>query len=249
MEVLAARLKVPPENAYVAFGKLGKIEPNYQVAYAEHSFLFDGGTHHPYSLPNAAKTINQFIIGEFHPGHLGTERWSYNEICLYSDADLSENAPEDFEQGLSDDLMRMSLPASVKQDPKGAKRRLEEYRRQSRDRAFTHRLLAKQSKPNHCAVCDITIRECLQGAHVDEIKHGGDDTVTNGIVLCGSHHLMFDKHLFGIDPETRAIVVAQKHARKEMRIICEIIDEPVGLEELRRRWEKFQESEKSRICT
>jgi hypothetical protein len=246
MGVLAAGLRAPAEDGSVAFGKLGNREPIYQVTYAGRSFVFNGGTHHPYSLPKGSKTSSQFNENEFDPSNMGKDHWSYEEICRSSDEDMPEGAPDEFEQRLWDRLMRLSLPVSGEQDPQRTKRRMEEYRRQSRDRAFTRRLLSKQSKPNHCAVCDITILECLQGAHVIEVKHGGDDITTNGIILCGSHHLMFDQQLFGIDPETQAIVIGEGYDRKQMRITFEFINEPTGVEELKHRWKKFEKAEQRR---
>jgi hypothetical protein len=56
-----------------------------------------------------------------------------------------------------------------------------------------------------CAVCDIRQPELLKAAHICGKADKGSDDWRNGIPLCTTHHDAFDAHLFGINPETRAI--------------------------------------------
>jgi len=57
-----------------------------------------------------------------------------------------------------------------------------------------------------CAVCDVKITELLDAAHVLPKSRKGTDDPRNGLVLCALHHRAFDSHLFGIEPDTLAIV-------------------------------------------
>jgi predicted restriction endonuclease len=70
-----------------------------------------------------------------------------------------------------------------------------------------------------CAVCDMSIIELLDAAHlVSKSEHGSDDP-RNGIPLCVLHHRAFDRGLFSIDPTTSAVVTRKKGpSMAELRI-------------------------------
>jgi putative restriction endonuclease len=59
-----------------------------------------------------------------------------------------------------------------------------------------------------CAVCDLTVTDLLQAAHLRRKAEGGSDDPRNGLVLCALHHLAFDRGLWAIEPrslEVRAL--------------------------------------------
>jgi putative restriction endonuclease len=59
-----------------------------------------------------------------------------------------------------------------------------------------------------CAVCDLSVTDLLQAAHLRGKAEGGSDDPRNGLVLCALHHLAYDRGLFAIEPtslELRAL--------------------------------------------
>ena len=56
-----------------------------------------------------------------------------------------------------------------------------------------------------CAVCDLTVVEALEAAHIRPWKDRGSDDPRNGLVLCATHHRAWDAGLFGVEPNTLAI--------------------------------------------
>lgn len=53
-----------------------------------------------------------------------------------------------------------------------------------------------------CAVCDLTVTDLLQAAHLRRKAEGGSDDPRNGLVLCALHHLAYDRGLWAIVPST-----------------------------------------------
>jgi putative restriction endonuclease len=62
-----------------------------------------------------------------------------------------------------------------------------------------------------CAVCDISIPEVLDAAHIVPKEEHGTDDHRNGLVLCSLHHRMFDAGMFRIDPRTLVIDLLNKN--------------------------------------
>lgn len=58
-----------------------------------------------------------------------------------------------------------------------------------------------------CAVCDFSHHSALDGAHLCPKREQGSDNPLNGIVLCASHHRLFDQGLFLIHPDTLKILL------------------------------------------
>jgi putative restriction endonuclease len=58
-----------------------------------------------------------------------------------------------------------------------------------------------------CGVCDVSVVDLLQAAHIIPKEQRGTDDPRNGLVLCANHHLAFDAGLFAIDPDTLALRV------------------------------------------
>lgn len=248
MAACAAALDLPPDATSVAFGKLGKGQkrfPNYQVTCGGASFVFESKKHLPY--PNPSKDLLDYMPchfrrGTFTPGNLHPGTWVFAEISRYATDDTSENDDGLFERDLEETYKGIILPLpAYDPDPGNAKRRMVANRVAQRARDFRDRLLAKQGEPSHCAVCDMSIRSGLQGAHVVDVRHGGKDIVENGLVLCGTHHLLFDADLFGVDPTTLEVRPRSKGPYlEEMQITRKVICEAVGHKALSLRWHRFQ---------
>src|SRR5262249_33710255 len=56
-----------------------------------------------------------------------------------------------------------------------------------------------------CAVCDIRHPQLLIAAHICGKAAKGSDDWRNGIPLCATHHDAFDRHFFGIEPNTGSV--------------------------------------------
>jgi putative restriction endonuclease len=56
-----------------------------------------------------------------------------------------------------------------------------------------------------CAVCDISIAEVLDAAHLRPRREYGSDDPRNGLVLCALHHRALDAGLFAIEPDSLKI--------------------------------------------
>jgi putative restriction endonuclease len=54
---------------------------------------------------------------------------------------------------------------------------------------------------NYCAVCDINEPRLIRAAHILNVKHGGLETIDNGIALCVNHEIAFDNGILiiGVD--------------------------------------------------
>jgi hypothetical protein len=53
-----------------------------------------------------------------------------------------------------------------------------------------------------CAVCDFSLMEALDAAHLRPKHARGSDDPWNGLVLCAVHHRAFDAGLFAVEPHT-----------------------------------------------
>lgn len=82
-----------------------------------------------------------------------------------------------------------------------------------RDAAFIRGVIAAYD--GLCAMCGLDLGLC-QSAHIYPASAPGSlDLVTNGLALCGNHHLAFDRHLIWIEPNRRSLVIQPsvlKHA-------------------------------------
>ena len=55
---------------------------------------------------------------------------------------------------------------------------------------------------SRCAVCDMSIPQVLDAAHLVPDRNQGSYDPRNGLVLCAVHHRAFDAGLFAIEPKT-----------------------------------------------
>jgi hypothetical protein len=244
MSLCAHLLELDAEETSVYFGKRGDHHPNFQVRCGARSFLFWGSNHKPYT--KKLKSGRLYVPNEFREDEFDTicpERFAFSYIDRLATQYTSADS-EDYITNLDVTYEHIILPTLPgESDQANAKRRYRANRKAERDRDFRGRLLAKQGTQNHCSVCKMSILEGLQAAHVEEVKHDGPDNIENGLILCGTHHLLFDEHLFGIDPSVRTIVPSPHGPTKlEMQITKDVISEAVGKTALERRWLKCQEN-------
>ena len=59
-----------------------------------------------------------------------------------------------------------------------------------------------------CAFSGLPVRELLVGAHIVPDADGGPPSVRNGICMSALHHVAFDSHMIGVDPDFRVHVSA-----------------------------------------
>lgn len=64
---------------------------------------------------------------------------------------------------------------------------------------------------NRCAVTGHVIGECLQAAHITPYCDSNDNSVTNGIALDATLHLLFDAGLMAINPDTLTVHFKCEH--------------------------------------
>jgi putative restriction endonuclease len=93
-----------------------------------------------------------------------------------------------------------------------------------------------------CAVCDLSVQQVLDAAHIVPDREGGVAHWRNGLVLCATHHRAYDAGLFDIDPESLRLearnggpgLVSQKIHRTD---IAHLRRKP-ATEALRWRWSR-----------
>lgn len=59
-----------------------------------------------------------------------------------------------------------------------------------------------------CAFSGLPVRELLVGAHIVPDADGGPPSVRSGICMSALHHVAFDSHMIGVDPDFRVHVSA-----------------------------------------
>ena len=96
---------------------------------------------------------------------------------------------------------------------RNADRTVSEVDRIARSRALRVQVLAAYDE--ECAVCGNGLRDPnggteLEAAHIVPRNLKGTDDVRNALALCRSHHWAFDRGLYGIDPRTHRIIVANE---------------------------------------
>ncbi len=75
-----------------------------------------------------------------------------------------------------------------------------------------------------CAFSGLPVRELLVGAHIVPDAEGGPPSIQNGICMSALHHLAFDRHLIGIDPDFRVQVSSQLHDQEDGDLLAAIKD-------------------------
>ena len=75
-----------------------------------------------------------------------------------------------------------------------------------------------------CAFSGLPVRELLVGAHIVPDAEGGPPWVQNGICMSALHHVAFDSHLIGVDPDFRVHVSSQLHEQEDDNLLVAITD-------------------------
>jgi len=98
-------------------------------------------------------------------------------------------------------LQEQDAPFQVRE-----KRRSSPYIARIQRRRVAFRIAVLRRYGLKCAVCDVSVVELLDAAHLVPKSEFGTDDPRNGVVLCALHHRAFDRGLFAIEPETLRIV-------------------------------------------
>jgi putative restriction endonuclease len=69
-----------------------------------------------------------------------------------------------------------------------------------------------------CAFCDMDVCQALDACHIRPFKDDGPDDARNGLVICKSHHSLFDAGIICIEPEKLKIGVMMGMARTRLHI-------------------------------
>ncbi len=83
---------------------------------------------------------------------------------------------------------------------KGNKTSMKKVQPRPGQQRFKFRVLKRYGP--QCAVCNISIPEVLDAAHLRSKKEHGSDDPRNGLVLCAVHHRALDTKLFAIEPSS-----------------------------------------------
>ena len=99
------------------------------------------------------------------------------------------------------------------------------------------------------------MRELLVGAHIVPDADGGPPSVRNGICMSALHHVAFDSHLIGVDPNFRIHVSSPLREQQDGELLAglkaldgELLRRPNDREDwpdrafLERRFTHFRES-------
>ena len=90
-----------------------------------------------------------------------------------------------------------------------------------------------------CAFSGLPIRELLVGAHIVPDAEGGPPSVQNGICMSALHHVAFDSHLIGVDPDFRIHVSSRLNGQEDGDLLAALKDldgTPLRLPKEREDW-------------
>lgn len=69
-----------------------------------------------------------------------------------------------------------------------------------------------------CAVCNVSLGEVLDAAHIRPKQKKGSDDPRNGLVLCATHHRAFDAGLFCIEPNSLELRYSRGVSPRKLKI-------------------------------
>ncbi|MGB4056558.1 MAG: HNH endonuclease signature motif containing protein [Alphaproteobacteria bacterium] len=69
-----------------------------------------------------------------------------------------------------------------------------------------------------CAISGCSVKEVLEAAHIIPYKDMPNDQVTNGLLLRSDLHVLFDRDLIKIDPDTYTVEIAEELVETEYEI-------------------------------
>lgn len=151
---------------------------------------------------------------------------------------LSEGTQEDDENSRALELVAQSLSQeiadSVFEDREFIETRVTVAKR---DHAFRERVLRHYGL--RCAVCSVSVTSLIEAAHIQPVKDGGSDNVSNGLPLCANHHIAFDSHLWTIEPKTKKVVTSLGLDSQALGIDVQLVDLKLSDEALAARYASF----------
>lgn len=80
-----------------------------------------------------------------------------------------------------------------------------EYKRQGQEK-FKRQLM--KAYDGHCAVCDCGVGKTLQAAHILPYRGTQSNIVSNGLLLRADIHILYDKALLSVEPESHRVVLS-----------------------------------------
>jgi hypothetical protein len=107
-----------------------------------------------------------------------------------------------------------------------------------RDHSFRGRVLRHYGL--RCAVCSVSVTSLIEAAHIQPVKDGGSDNLSNGLPLCANHHIAFDCHLWAIEPNTKKIVTSLGLDSQALGIDAEMVDLRLSEKALTARYASFR---------
>lgn len=107
-------------------------------------------------------------------------------------------------------LNPQTVPCGSSPVARTVKRRLVATQRLERDARFAKHVTDAYNQ--RCCFCGFGAG-VIEAAHVNPLKDGGPDDVTNGIALCPTHHRLFDKGYILIDPGSLAVTANDARMR------------------------------------
>ncbi|MCA9067894.1 MAG: HNH endonuclease [Planctomycetaceae bacterium] len=118
--------------------------------------------------------------------------------------------------GLERTDLRLSLPSSSDVTPENTAEVIEKDRQLRKTQVFDRGgqgnfreelLLAYDGR---CAVTKCSIADVLEAAHILQVAQRGADSIPNGLLLRSDIHLLFDRDLLKIHPETLIVHIVEK---------------------------------------
>ena len=113
-------------------------------------------------------------------------------------------------------------------------------KQRERDASFRNAILKIHGEK--CVCCDLAIKDLLEAAHIVPVAFSGSDIVENGLPLCPTHHVAFDRNLFTFDPVKKTILLKEGLAAADLGITKNFLELNVSQEALRIRLGLFSQS-------
>lgn len=155
----------------------------------------------------------------------------------------------------ADDLLHLRYERDDVDDSARRRYITRTVRQRMHQRSFRDRVL--RAYATQCSVCRLRHSDLLDAAHITaDSEAEGEPVVSNGLSLCKIHHAAFDRNYFGVRPDCRIVVRPEIMKERDgpmlkaglqqiddVRLILpQRVRERPDPERLRRRFEKFEES-------
>lgn len=187
------------------------------LAYREHSGTQGRGLESRWNRALLRNLRDRIPVGVFVPADGG------------ANLNMGLAMPEDFDPGTGTFLlrgpMRHTQPAEIWEDSRNRSDPLESLlvaealdaktlvavqQRRAQD-VFRDSLM--DAYAGRCCISRYEVPEALQAAHILAYSGRSSQIPENGLLLRADLHLLFDRHMFGIDPSTMVVKVSSKLTR------------------------------------